>query len=104
MKANYSIDDSLPWNESEKITIEPKGWKPLTISYIESSPYVFWRINDIQKNFRSMGLSVAQDGPHKFFSDSLESLKFIIDSSLDVMTEERREFYTKNIVGLFNEQ
>lgn len=103
MKATYNLEDSLAWHEAEKVEIQPKGWKPLTVFYIESSPYVFWRINSIEKNFRSLGLSVAQDGPHKFFSESLESLKFMIDSSLDVMTEERREFYIKNIVGLFNE-
>lgn len=103
MGIHYKIEDSLDWEACDRIVIKPKGWKEVTIHYIDSNPYVFWRINEINNNFRSMGIKIVEEGPENFFCGSLESLKFIVESSLDVMTEERREFYVKNIIGLFNE-
>jgi len=103
MSASYKIDDSLNWRMAEEIKIHPRGWKPLSVKYIDSSPYIFWRINGVDKNFRSLGNLVAQKGPNKFFCESLESLKIMVNMSLDVMTPERREFYIKNIIGLFDD-
>lgn len=103
MGISYNIKDVLDWHNADKVVIRPKGWKEITVYYIDSNPYVFWRINEVDNDFRSLGITVAERGPEKFFSDSLESLKFIIDSSLEVMNEERRNFYVKNIIGLFDE-
>jgi hypothetical protein len=103
MDINYRMEDDLNWNEAEYVDINPKGWKPVRVWFIDSQPFVFWRINDIPRNFRSYSFSVSISGAHQFFSDALISLKSTLNSAMAKMTDERKMFYQENIVELFNE-
>ena len=103
MEINYRIENDLDWNNAESIDLQPDGWKNVKISFIDSYPFVFWRINDIQKNFRSNSDSVSRRGVIDFFSDSLHSLKILVMNTLGEMPEDRRQFYKENIVELFDE-
>lgn len=103
MEINYRIEDDLDWNDAESVDLQPNGWKRVKVSFIDSYPFVFWRINDIDKNFRSSSDSVSRKGVIDFFSESLVSLKILVVNTLDEMPEERRQFYKENIVRLFDE-
>jgi hypothetical protein len=103
MSINYKMEDDLDWRNAEEVDIKPSGWKELRIRFIDSYPFVFWRINDIEKNFRSNSDLVSRRGVIDFFSDSLTSLKIMVSQSLDDMPEERKKFYKENIVELFDE-
>ena len=103
MDISYNMEDDLNWSDAESVDLQPDGWKRVKISFIDSYPFVFWRINDIQKNFRSNSDSVSRKGVIDFFSDSLHSLKVLVMNTLDEMPEDRRQFYKENIVELFDE-
>jgi hypothetical protein len=103
MDISYKMQDDLDWNNAETIDIKPKGWKQVRVSFIDSYPMVFWRINGIEKNFMSSTDLVSTKGVYEFFSGSLETLKMMIDGGIDSMPEERRRFYKENIMELFDE-
>jgi|688.fasta_scaffold176147_2 hypothetical protein len=103
MSINYNMEDDLDWKNAEEVDIKPAGWKELRIHFIDSYPFVFWRINGIEKNFRSNSDLVSRRGVADFFSDSLISLKIMVSQSLDDMPEDRMKFYKENIVELFDE-
>jgi hypothetical protein len=103
MDINYNMEDDLDWTNAEVIELHPKGWKPVSVSFIDSYPFVFWRLNNIQKNFRSNSDLVSRKGVNEFFSDSLASMKLLVMHSLDGMPEERKKFYKENILELFDE-
>ena len=103
MEINYELENDLNWNNSEFIDIKPKGWKSLRIKFIDGYPFVFWRIDGIDNNFRSNSDLVSRKGAERFFSENLEALKTVITHELDSMPEERKKFYQENIIGLFDE-
>jgi hypothetical protein len=103
MEIAYRIEDDLDWRSAEEIFMEPEGWKPVRVSFIDAYPYLFWRINDIPQNFRSSSDAVATKGVHEFFSENLHVLRVMVLGSIDQMPEERRKFYEENIMELFNE-
>jgi hypothetical protein len=103
MDISYRIEDDLDWNNAEAVEVEPEGWKRVVIRYIDAYPFLFWRINEIDKNFRSSSHDVSALGVHDFFSQSLKSMKIMVLGQLDEMHPERRKFYEENIVELFNE-
>lgn len=103
MEINYRIEDDLDWNNSETVEIIPEGWKPVTVRFIDAYPFVFWRINEIDRNFRSSSLDVSSAGVYDFFSQSLKAMKLMVLHQLNDMPEERRRFYEENILGLFDE-
>lgn len=104
MEIKYDLESELDWNNAESIDIKPEGWKKLTVKFIDHYPFVFWRINDIQRNFRSNSDLVSRKGVHEFFSENLMVLKTVLQHSLETMPEERKNFYKQNIIGLFDEQ
>jgi hypothetical protein len=103
MDISYKIENDLDWNNAEFIDINPEGWKTLRIKFIDAYPFVFWRINEIPRNFRSNSDLVSRKGVDRFFSENLEALKTVITHELDAMPDERKKFYKDNIIGLFDE-
>ena len=103
MDISYNMEDDLNWNDAESVDLQPNGWKRVKISFIDSYPFVFWRINGIEKNFRSNSDAVSRKGVIDFFSESLISLKILVVNTIDEMPEDRKKFYKENIVGLFDE-
>lgn len=103
MDINYRMENDLDWVNAESIDIQPPGWKSVKVRFIDSYPFVFWRINDIEKNFRSNSDVVSSRGAREFFSDSLSSLKLLVMHNLESMPEERKQFYKEHIIGLFDE-
>lgn len=104
MEISYELENDLDWNNAEFVDIKPEGWKQVRIRFIDAYPMLFWRINDIQRNFRSNSDMVAKRGAAQFFSENLSVLKTVIDHQLEKMPEERKNFYKQNIIGLFDEQ
>lgn len=103
MDISYNMEDDLNWNDAESVDLQPKGWKRIKVSFIDSYPFVFWRINGIEKNFRSNSDVVSRKGVVDFFSESLISLKLLVLNTIDSMPEERKKFYKENILELFDE-
>lgn len=103
MDISYNMEDDLNWSDAESVDLQPKGWKKVKVSFIDSYPFVFWRINGIEKNFRSNSDAVSRKGVVDFFSESLASLKILVVNTIDQMPEDRKKFYKENIVGLFDE-
>lgn len=103
MDISYNMEDDLNWNDAESVDLQPKGWKRIKVSFIDSYPFVFWRINGIEKNFRSNSDVVSRKGVVDFFSESLVSLKLLVLNTIDSMPEERKKFYKENILELFDE-
>lgn len=97
------MEDDLNWGSAEEILLEPEGWKPVKVAFIDSYPFVFWRINGIPHNFRSNSDAVATKGVQEFFSDNLHVLRIMVLGTIEQMTGERRKFYEENIMELFNE-
>lgn len=103
MDIKYSIQDQLDWNQSETVEIQASGWKPITIRFIDSYPYLFWRINNIENNFLSNSEIVSRKGVIDFFTENLIMLKRRVLETMNDMEPERLEFYKKNIMELFDE-
>jgi len=103
MDIRYNMEDDLNWNDAESVDLQPNGWKRIKVNFIDSYPFVFWRINGIEKNFRSNSDVVSRKGVVDFFSESLVSLKLLVLNTIDSMPEERKKFYKENILELFDE-
>lgn len=103
MDIKYRMEEDLDWNNAESIEIKPEGWKQITIKFIDAYPFIFWRINDIDRNFSSSSHDASSLGVYDFFSQSLKSMKIMVLGQLDEMPQDRRSFYEENIIGLFDE-
>jgi len=103
MKIDYKIENDIEWDLCETITVKPNGWKEVNIKFVDCRPLLFWRINEIPKNFTSNSDDVSKRGVNIFFKENLEFLKEMITNTIDTMQEDRKKFYQENIITLFDE-
>lgn len=101
MKMNYNIEQSLDWQDSQKMILQPPGWKQIVIEYIDSPPYIFWKLENIDGSFRSKQRDVIEDGAAIHFTKVLMQLKETVLVELDKMNADRKAFYEDNFLRLF---
>jgi hypothetical protein len=101
MKLDYNLEESLEWDQADRMFIQPPGWKQVTIEYIDSPPYIFWRLKGITGSFMSNQKDVLADGAVVHFSKVLIQLKNTVLSQIDQMDQDKRRFYEDNLMRLF---
>ena len=98
MDISYNMESDLDWKNAESIDVIVPGWKGVRVKFIDAHPYLFWRLNDIERNFTSNSDLASRYGIHVLISDSLVSLKEMVTRTIDTMPEERKKFYKENIM------